>query len=134
MAMDQILQTYGLRWFDDRNPTHLLAAVRYCEQTRQPPPFWLPRLLATAQPQLSPGDIRDFIRYSWVQHGTKHRLTTWTDRACYTWAAAQNGEQISGETVRKSYRRVNATIRSGLRWRYPQVVILEGDWGTDVVP
>jgi hypothetical protein len=105
--IDEALRAHGLRWFDDRNPAHLLAALRHCEQTGQPPPWWLIQLLARLVPVPSPSDVRAWLRWWWVKYGTKHKLTSWTDGACYEWAAAQIGEQISGEAVHKSYLRVH---------------------------
>jgi hypothetical protein len=107
--IDEALRAHGLRWFDDRNPAHLLAALRHCEQTGQPPPWWLIQLLARLVPVPSPSDVRAWLRWWWVKYGTKHKLTSWTDRACYEWAAAQIGEQISGEAVRGSMRRRSRT-------------------------
>ena len=126
--MDEVLKACGLRWFGDGNPAHLLAALRHCEQTGQPPPWWLTRLLAGLVPVPSHSNIRDWLRWWWVKYGTQHKLTSWTDDACYEWAGARIGERIGGEAVRKSYRRVNRAYRSGNGWRYPSVVIVEDGW------
>ena len=74
---EQILRDYGLPdagvrarvlpWFDDRNPVDLLRALRYCELAGLPSPWWLRQLLAAAlAPLVSPGDIRDLVRFHMV--------------------------------------------------------------------
>ena len=84
------------------------------------------------RPRPSPSDVRDWLRWWWVCFGVARGETSWTDGACYDWAAAQigkqTGEQIGGDVVHKSHGRVARAYRRGDGSRYPNVVIIEDGW------
>ena len=111
---DAALRALALRWFDDRNPAHLLAALRHCEQVGRPPPWWLRQLLAAAMPPLvSSDDVRDWLRSFWVRYEIDRGETSWTNRAVYEYAAAKIGEHVSKPTVHKSHSPGNASLSAG---------------------
>jgi hypothetical protein len=118
-------------WIATGNPAAVVGALKLCHAYRQSPPPWVVIGAAMMQPQPSPGDIRDLIRWHFVRYGISQRLTRWSDGACYRWAATQfrtykGHEGTRSPAVRKSYLKVARSLReAGGHLRYPAVVILE---------